>query len=176
MNKKISTIFSASLVCAVMLMTPACDWASWFQKRVTGTEATDQKGTMFYLLDANPSDIYNDAHIPSAVNVTLESIDDLSKNWNKDANIVVYCSPTCGTKEMVAKKLTDAGFKNVKVYPGGITEWYKLSKENKDAYPVQGAAKHALLEKEIALSTSQGSTGSVINADELKKHLSELKK
>ncbi|MBA2307182.1 rhodanese-like domain-containing protein [Candidatus Dependentiae bacterium] len=173
MSNKLRTLLSAGLLAGIMLVTPACDW---FKGASTATPGTETQETSFYLLDANPADIYKDAHIPGALHVTLESIDELSKGWNKNAAIVTYCSPTCGTKDIVAKKLKDAGFNNVKVYRGGITEWYKLSKENKDSYPLEGEAKHSIFKEEATSSPSKESTESDITAGELKNHLQQTKK
>lgn len=152
-------------------MLPACDWFKRTSSQESGVETTS-----FYLLDANDADIYKAAHIPGATQVTLASVDDLTKSWNKSATIVVYCSPACGTKDLIAKKLRDAGFTNVKVYVGGITEWNKLSKENKEAYPIEGDAKHAIFEKESVPSVKKEASDTEITAEELKKHLSSANK
>ncbi len=174
MNKNLKIFLSASLVIVALVMTQGCDW---FKKSDSSTAATEVKAPSFYLLDANPEDIYKAAHIPGALNVNSEAkLDELSKNWNKNAPIVVYCSPMCGTKDLIAKRLKGAGFNDVKVYVGGITEWNKLSKENKAAYPLEGDAKHPIFEKEGAVPVQRESSESEITANQLKNYLQEVKK
>ncbi|WP_375238516.1 rhodanese-like domain-containing protein [Aurantibacter sp.] len=81
------------------------------------------------LLDAREIEEYNISHLKNAVYVgyktfKLETI--LNTIPNKGNPIVVYCS--LGVRsEIIAKKLKNAGYTNVKNLYGGIFEW-----KNKD--------------------------------------------
>jgi rhodanese-related sulfurtransferase len=81
------------------------------------------------LLDAREIEEYNISHLKNAIYVgyktfNLETI--LNTIPNKDKAIVVYCS--LGVRsEIVAKKLKNAGYNNVKNLYGGIFEWKNKS-------------------------------------------------
>ncbi len=111
-------------VCVSLVVLAGCDWF----------KSEEKKAQKHVILDANPADIFAKAHIKGAVNVSLENLEALAKDWNKEDKYTAYCgNALCGTSDEVAKKLTDLGFKNVAVYKGGIAEWIKLG------YPVEGS-------------------------------------
>ena len=65
-----------------------------------------------HLLDADTPEIYNDAHIPGAVNVSMDKVEELSKGWNKKTPVVVYCSCyDCGASHGVAAELKNMALK-----------------------------------------------------------------
>lgn len=109
-------------VCLVVLA--GCDWF----------KSEEKKAQKLVVIDANPADIFEKAHIKGAINASLENIEALAKDWNKEDKYAVYCgNALCGTSDEVAKKLSALEFKNVTVYKGGIAEWLKLG------YPVEGS-------------------------------------
>jgi rhodanese-related sulfurtransferase len=109
-------------VCLVVLA--GCDWF----------KSEEKKAQKLVVIDANPADIFEKAHIKGAINASLENVEALAKDWNKEDKYAVYCgNALCGTSEEVAKKLGALEFKNVTVYKGGIAEWLKLG------YPVEGS-------------------------------------
>ncbi len=159
------------MIALIMLVTPACDWLK------TREDVSRQK-PMVRILDVNTAEVYNDAHIPGAIHLELDDIDEVSKNWNKEnSSLILYCSDyTCKTSHIAAKKLKALGFKDVAVYSGGINEWYKLSKDNKEMYPLQGDAKLAFLEKEVEKEVSKEEDGKVVSAQEVAQRLVEMQK
>lgn len=77
------------------------------------------------ILDARQIKEYQISHLANAIYVGSKDFNiKLTKNRlpKKDEAIVVYCS--IGVRsEKIAKKLKDAGYKNVKNLYGGIFEW-----------------------------------------------------
>lgn len=69
---------------------------------------------------------FDDAHLPGAVNIPLDTIDVLAPHLLPDpaATIVVYCSDcTCPNSEMAARRLEALGYRNVLVYIDGKQDW-----------------------------------------------------
>jgi rhodanese-related sulfurtransferase len=76
---------------------------------------------------------YEQAHIPGSVQ--LFSPDQAEALLQIDDDIVVYCSNrSCSASRIVAQKLIDAGYANVRHYPGGLAEWLAAG------YPLEGSA------------------------------------
>jgi rhodanese-related sulfurtransferase len=78
-------------------------------------------------VDARHEFDYKLGHIPKAINVPLKDFE-LSKsplaNTAKDKVIVTYCDGAeCNSSIELAKKLSAAGFTNVKMFFGGWNEW-----------------------------------------------------
>ena len=73
----------------------------------------------FVLIEALPEEKYKEAHLPGALNVRpdeVEEIDNLA-NWadenipDKDTEVVVYCADAaCTGSEMTAKRLEELGY------------------------------------------------------------------
>ncbi len=82
-----------------------------------------QTDTTIVLLDAREPGEYKVSHLDGAELVGFNEFKMKSvKNIPKDAEIVVYCS--LGVRsEIVAEKLKEAGYTNVKNLYGGIFEW-----------------------------------------------------
>lgn len=82
----------------------------------------------FILVDVLGSESYQRAHLPGAINIDVHEDDFLEKAEeqlpDKDQEIIVYCgSFSCGASPKAAGKLTDAGYKNVIDYEGGLKDW-----------------------------------------------------
>ena len=83
------------------------------------------------LIDARPEIKYQKGTIPSSLNIPDTKFDEyysVLKDIPKEKELIVYCGGyNCTKSPIVAQKLKDKGYKNVKVYPGGEPEWDKLS-------------------------------------------------
>ncbi len=157
------------MLAVLILVVPACDWL----KRI---ETVSQEPSV-RIIDVNTVEIYNDAHIPGATHYELDELEDASNDWNKKTTLIVYCSDyKCMASHIAAKKFNELGFDDVAVYAGGIGEWYKLSKENKEMYPLVGEAKQAFLEMEVEKFDSKEEDGKVISAQEVAQRLKEMQK
>ena len=75
---------------------------------------------------------FEQAHIPGSVQ--LFAPEQAGELLGTSDNIVVYCSDrNCSASRVVAQKLIDAGYTNVRHYPGGLAEWYAAG------YPLEGS-------------------------------------
>jgi len=78
-------------------------------------------------VDARHEYDYKLGHIKGAVNLPLKELDTHSAvyaGWPKDKLLIVYCDGAeCNSSVELAKKLSAAGFTNVKIFFGGWTEW-----------------------------------------------------
>ena len=85
-----------------------------------------ERGEEFVLVDALPPLAYAGAHLPGAVNIPPERVDDLAARRipNVDLEVVVYCAnPACESSVEVAERLVALGYTNVLHYSGGKEDW-----------------------------------------------------
>jgi rhodanese-related sulfurtransferase len=78
------------------------------------------------IVEALGSMYYEKEHIPGAINIPLEEVDDLAPKMlpDKAADIVVYCaSGPCQDSPRTADRLTALGYTNVTDYHEGKQEW-----------------------------------------------------
>lgn len=130
------------------------------------------------LLDFNTEEVNKDARIPGSENISLDKLKEAAAHWDKNTPIVTYCSGyDCSASHQAAKELSDMDFKDVSVYAGGTNEWAHLSKENKEAYPLEGEAKMDYLQREVAkpATPEENVPYKTISAEELSKKLQESK-
>lgn len=82
----------------------------------------------FVLINVLPRDTFNEEHIRTSVNVPVKD-DDFTEiveriAGSKDRKIVVYCASfDCDASPKAAKKLEEAGFRNILDYEGGTKDW-----------------------------------------------------
>ncbi len=84
------------------------------------------RGDGFVLVDALSPISYAATHLPGAVNITPETVDERAARRipDHDTEVVVYCmNPTCDSSQIVAHRLLELGYANVLHYPGGKDEW-----------------------------------------------------
>lgn len=81
----------------------------------------DEEGYM--ILDVRTLEEYADGHIPGAICVPNETIDDVMPEElpDKEQLILVYCRSGNRSKQ-ASKKLAELGYSNVKEF-GGIMDW-----------------------------------------------------
>ncbi len=78
------------------------------------------------VVEALPAGYYNDAHLPGALNLPHDRVDELAESVlpDKDAAVVVYCSNTvCQNSTIAANRLTQLGYTNVFDYEAGKQDW-----------------------------------------------------
>ena len=69
---------------------------------------------------------YEEAHLPGAINIPHEQVDELASTLlpNKQAQIVVYCANgPCKNSGIATKRLLELGYTNVRDYHEGKAEW-----------------------------------------------------
>jgi rhodanese-related sulfurtransferase len=85
-----------------------------------------QAGDDFVLVDALAPISYAMAHLPGAINMTSQLMDDRARRRipDRDTEIVVYCADEdCGSSVTVANRLVELGYRNVRHYAGGKRDW-----------------------------------------------------
>lgn len=77
----------------------------------------------YIILDVRTIEEYNDGHIPGAICIPNETIDEnvVSKLPDKEQLILIYCRSGNRSKQ-ATKKLKDLGYLNLIEF-GGITDW-----------------------------------------------------
>ena len=81
------------------------------------------------LVEALGPDYFSDAHLPGAINIPPDQVDQLAPRLltDLDAEIVVYCSGTCQNSEATASRLEELGHRRVFVYREGKEDWIEHS-------------------------------------------------
>jgi rhodanese-related sulfurtransferase len=86
----------------------------------------------FVLIEALPEEKYREAHLPGALNVRPEEVEDFDRlaDWaeenipSTDTEVVVYCADAaCSGSEMTAERLEELGYTNVTDYHEGKEDW-----------------------------------------------------
>jgi rhodanese-related sulfurtransferase len=89
-------------------------------------QAKIERGERLVIVDALPPLAYSGAHLPGAVNIPPERVDDLAAKRIPDTGIevVVYCAgPACDSSVEVAERLVALGYTNVLHFSGGKQSW-----------------------------------------------------
>ncbi len=78
------------------------------------------------VLEALPQPYFDREHLPGALNLPLEDLDDLAPRLVPDRStaVVTYCSNrACGNSAIAAQRLRALGYTDVRAYEGGKQEW-----------------------------------------------------
>lgn len=79
------------------------------------------------LVEALPRDYYDREHLPGAINIPHDQVDELAPELlpDKDAPVIVYCANgPCANSGIAARRLTDLGYTNVADYHLGKEDWH----------------------------------------------------
>ena len=92
------------------------------------------RGDHFVLVDALSVAHYEASHLPGAVNLPYEFVDEAEKVLpNKGVEIVVYCmNRDCEASGEEARELVEMGYENVWQYADGKLDWMRAG------LPVEG--------------------------------------
>jgi rhodanese-related sulfurtransferase len=80
----------------------------------------------FVLVDALSPTSYAASHLPGAINIPPEWVDERAPRRipDKETEVVVYCSgPACDSSVEVANRLIALGYRNVGHYADGKRDW-----------------------------------------------------
>ncbi|MEU8616977.1 rhodanese-like domain-containing protein [Streptomyces sp. NPDC048623] len=78
------------------------------------------------VVEALPLSYYADKHLPGALNLPLDQVDELSPTLlpDKDAAIVTYCADgPCPNSGIAAERLVELGYTDVREYYEGKADW-----------------------------------------------------
>ena len=84
------------------------------------------RGEDVVLVEALPPRYYEEVHLPGAINIPHDRVDELAPEFLSDklAEIVVYCSNrACQNSPQAARCLTALGYENVRDYEEGKQDW-----------------------------------------------------
>lgn len=87
-----------------------------------------ERGDDLVVIDALAPMSFARSHLPGAINLPPEWVDERGplRIPNLDAEIVVYCtSSTCDSSVIVAERLIELGYRNVRHYREGKADWMK---------------------------------------------------
>ena len=92
------------------------------------------RGDDFVLVDALSTTHYASSHLPGAVNLPYEFVDEAEQVLpDKSAEIVVYCmNVDCEASGLEARELAAMGYSNVRHYAAGKQDWIRAG------LPVEG--------------------------------------
>lgn len=80
------------------------------------------RGDDFKLVMAMHEWGFNAAHIPGSLH--FHTVEEARQGLDLDDEIVVYCSdPACLASQFAYRWLIEAGYTNVRRYPGGVSDW-----------------------------------------------------
>jgi rhodanese-related sulfurtransferase len=79
-----------------------------------------------YLFDANPRNIYDKNHLPTAQWVPDEGVSATLLPKDKAQALIFYCAERrCLNSHIAAEKVLALGWRNVSIMPDGIFGWVK---------------------------------------------------
>ena len=106
------------------------------------------QGGKMIVVDVRGSNDFEKGHIPGAINAPYDSIE--KAGLPREGILVLYCGNNqCPWSKLGARTLENAGYKNVRVLDGGITNW------TAEGFALEGAAGS---EKKSVLVTVPGIT------------------
>ena len=85
-----------------------------------------ESGADVVLVDALSPMSYATSHLPGAINLPPESVDGRAQRRipDRSTEVIVYCSDvTCHSSVVVAKRLIELGYENVRHYAEGKNDW-----------------------------------------------------
>ena len=85
-----------------------------------------ERGEDFVLVDALSPMSFAMSHLPGAINLNPGWVDDRARRRIPDlgTEVVVYCqSSECDSSVLVANRLIELGYRNVRHYAGGLRDW-----------------------------------------------------
>lgn len=92
------------------------------------SELQDLTAGEIILLDARSRDLFLQGHLPGARSLPWGEVESLLAVFRAevpvDASVVTYCSGySCEDSFLLAQRLMASGFKDVRVFEGGMPEW-----------------------------------------------------
>lgn len=97
-----------------------------------------ERGAPHVLVDALAPMSYAHSHLPGALNLIPERVDDEARRRipDLDADVIVYCAnESCESSVEVAERLVALGYRHVRHYAGGKQDWREAG------LPLEGRAR-----------------------------------
>ncbi len=111
--------------------------------RITRDElkAKLDNGAAVTLVEALPAKYFEEAHLPGALNLPHDRVDELAPRLvpDKTAEIVVYCaSAPCKNSGIAARRLAELGYGTVRDYHEGKADWVAAGLPTESGAPPAG--------------------------------------
>lgn len=138
------------------------------------------QGAKLLLVNVLDRDEFDDAHISGgkgvvSIHVPFADTEVAIRELPKNIPLVTYCSNYfCSACHTTAKQLLNAGFTNVKVFSGGMAEWYQLAQQEGNKYQFTGPAQRPYLKIRVKKPVSQENDLTIITAQELQKLIEDI--
>jgi len=90
-------------------------------------KAKMDRGEKFVLVDALSQEHYESSHLPGAINLPYEFVDEAERLLpDKNAEIIVYCmNVACEASTEEARELEEMGYRYVRHYAEGKQGWIR---------------------------------------------------
>ena len=96
-------------------------------KIISAREASDLiNNDNVTLLDIRDEESFSQGHIPNAINLSNNNIDEVINNSDREHNILIYCYKGISSQS-VAQHFCDLGYKNIFSLEGGFTGFSEKS-------------------------------------------------
>ena len=105
-------------------------------------QAKLDRGDAVTLVEALPPMYYEDTHLPGAINIPHDQVEELAPRLlpDKNAEIVVYCANApCQNSGIASRQLERLGYTNVRDYEKGKAEWVEAGRPT-ESVPASVAA------------------------------------
>lgn len=133
--------FAAMALLSILLLTGCANTAgnqtqqkSGAYHKITAEEAKERMDTgEAIIVDVRRADEYGQGHVPGAINIPNETIQQERPKQLPDVNaeLLIYCRTGVRSKQ-ASDKLAAMGYRNIYDF-GGIVDWpYETEKEGKD--------------------------------------------
>ena len=99
-------------------------------RMITSAEAEDLWRAGEAFLDARTADLYREGHVPRALSAPAKDAETRLPSFFErlplEGTLVIYCEGgDCQSSLSLAKRLSKAGFGDIRVFSGGWAEWEK---------------------------------------------------
>lgn len=84
-----------------------------------------------YIVDIRDSEAFTQGHLPNAVNLTADNIDDFLSKADRSRPVICYCYHGISS-QTAAEALVNEGFKRVFSMDGGFEAWKSYKEINDD--------------------------------------------
>jgi rhodanese-related sulfurtransferase len=89
-------------------------------------QAKIEQGDNIVVVEALPPNYYDEGHLPGALNMPHDQVDELAARLipDKDVEVVVYCANLeCQNSVAASQRLAELGYSAVREYEGGKKDW-----------------------------------------------------
>ncbi|HEY5506488.1 MAG TPA: rhodanese-like domain-containing protein [Coriobacteriia bacterium] len=121
MDKRV-LIWLIAVIAVVALLLAVTTPAATIHKKVDSAELIRLQGSGVMVVDVRTPSEFASSHIPGALNVPLDQLQQVAVTWSTDRAVAVYCA-TGARSANAAAYLAGQGFTKVYDLASGIASW-----------------------------------------------------